>query len=58
MVITLPFKLFLEVFDIDGLHRHVGGKNKRKFAHIVSIQMEVNSQRRKSYCSIPPTWPP
>ena len=34
--------------DIGGLHcRHVGGKNKRKFAYIVYIRIEVNSQRRK-----------
>ena len=26
---------------------NVGGKNKRKFAHIVCIKMEVNPQRRK-----------
>ena len=33
---------------IGGLnYRQVGGKNKRKFAHIVCIKMEVNSQRRK-----------
>ena len=32
---------------IGGLHcRHVGGQKKRKFAHIVCIKMEVNSQRR------------
>ena len=33
---------------IDGLHcRHVGVQNKRKFVGIVSIKIEVNSQRRK-----------
>ena len=33
---------------IVGLHcNHVGGQNKRKFAHIVCIKMEVNTQRRK-----------
>ena len=33
---------------IGGLHcRHVGGQNKRKFAHIVCMKMTVNSQRRK-----------
>ena len=33
---------------LGGLHcRHIGGKNKRKFAHVVCIKMEVNSQRRK-----------
>ena len=33
---------------IDGLHcRHVGGQNKRKFAHIVCIKMAVNYPRRK-----------
>ena len=33
---------------IGGLHcRHVGGKNKRKFAHIIYIIMEVKTQRRK-----------
>ena len=34
---------------IGGLHcRHVGGQNKRKFAHIICIKMAVNSQRRKN----------
>ena len=33
---------------IGGLHCcHVGGQNKRKFAHIVCIKMEVNYQRKK-----------
>ena len=33
---------------IGGLHcRHVGGQNKRKFAHKVCIKIAVNSQRRK-----------
>ena len=36
------------IFHIGGLHRrHVGGKNKRNFAHIVCIKMEVNSKRIK-----------
>ena len=31
-----------------GFHyHHVGRQNKRKFAHIVCIKIEVNSQRRK-----------
>ena len=34
--------------EIDGLHcRHVGGQNKRKFAHVICIKTAVNSQRRK-----------
>ena len=34
---------------IGGLYcRHVGGQNKRKFAHIVCIRMNVNSQGRKN----------
>ena len=35
-------------YAIGGLHcRHVGGQNKRTFAHIVCIKIVVNSPRRK-----------
>ena len=47
------------ILAIGGFHcRHVDGQNKRKFLHTVGIKIEVNSHRRKSYCSCPPTWPP
>ena len=38
------------VVSIGGLHcRHVGGQNKRKFAHKVCTEMVVNSQGRKIF---------
>ena len=47
-----------QCFDcyIGGLHcRHVGGQNKRTFAHIICIK---NGRGEESYCSCPPTRPP
>ena len=56
---TSLFDIGKVLSNIGGLHcRRVGGKNKRKFAHIVCIKMDLTPRGGKSYCSIPPTWPP
>ena len=54
-VVTVLFMLLIfglnkKVTPSLELHcHHIGSKTKKKFAHIVCIKMEVNSQRRKNF---------
>ena len=49
---------FVIKLQVDCIAAMMVEKNKRKFAHMVCIKIELTPRGEKSYCSITPKWPP